>query len=106
HNPTSIIPKNPTLVTPALGLRPREAAAAIGISAKTLWTLTATGKGPPHIRIGTCVIYPTRDLQRWLSRQAKAANSVPENVPIVAGKCENTGENADCSSLQGTIGGG
>jgi len=59
-----------------LALRPREAAKALGISARTLWGLTAP-RGPiPCLRIGhgkrRTVLYPVADLQAWLSRQAEA----------------------------------
>jgi len=61
----------------SLALRPREAAKALGISARTLWGLTAP-RGPiPCLRIGhgkrRTVLYPTADLQTWLTRQAEAA---------------------------------
>lgn len=60
----------------SLALRPREAAKALGISARTLWGLTAP-RGPiPCLRIGhgkrQTVLYPVADLQAWLSRQAEA----------------------------------
>ena len=59
-----------------LALRPREAAKALGISARTLWGLT-TPRGPiPCLRIGhgkrQTVLYPVADLQAWMSRQAEA----------------------------------
>jgi hypothetical protein len=58
-----------------LALRPREAAKALGISARTLWGLTAP-RGPiPCVRVGTgqrrTVLYPTVELQAWLSQQAE-----------------------------------
>jgi hypothetical protein len=61
----------------SLALRPREAAKALGISARTLWGLTAP-RGPiPCLRIGNgkrqTVLYPVADLQAWLSRHAEAA---------------------------------
>ena len=60
----------------SLALRPREAAKALGISARTLWGLTAP-RGPiPCLRIGhgkrQTVLYPVTELQAWLSRQAEA----------------------------------
>jgi len=60
----------------SLALRPREAAKALGISARTLWGLTAP-RGPiPCLRIGhgkrQTVLYPVAELQAWLSRQAEA----------------------------------
>lgn len=61
----------------SLALRPREAAKALGISARTLWGLTAP-RGPiPCVRIGhgkrQTVLYPTSVLQDWLSQHAEAA---------------------------------
>ena len=60
-----------------LALRPRDAAKALGISERTLWGLTSP-RGPiPCVRIGPgkrqTVLYPTADLQDWLSRQAATA---------------------------------
>ncbi len=60
-----------------LALRPREAAKALGISARTLWGLTAP-RGPiPCVRVGSgkrqTVLYPVADLQAWLSWQAEMA---------------------------------
>ncbi len=60
----------------SLALRPRDAAKALGISARTLWGLTAP-RGPiPCLRVGhgkrQSVLYPVADLQTWLSRQAEA----------------------------------
>lgn len=61
----------------SLALRPREAAKALGISARTLWGLTAP-RGPiPCLRVGhgkrQTVLYPVADLQTWLTREAEAA---------------------------------
>ena len=62
----------------SLALRPRDAAKSLGISARTLWELTAP-RGPiPCLRIGNgkrqTVLYPVADLQAWLSRQAAATS--------------------------------
>jgi hypothetical protein len=69
----------------ALALRPREASKALGISARTLWGLTAP-RGPiPCIRVGhgkrQTVLYPVADLQAWLSRQAKAGKGGHDDDP-------------------------
>lgn len=61
---------------PTLALRSREAAAALGISERTLWDLTAP-RGPiPCVRVGhgkrQSVRYPVTELQSWLSNQAAA----------------------------------
>jgi predicted DNA-binding transcriptional regulator AlpA len=60
-----------------LALRPREAAKALGISARTLWNLTAP-RGPiPCVRIGRgkrkSVLYPVAELQAWLAQQTVQA---------------------------------
>jgi predicted DNA-binding transcriptional regulator AlpA len=60
-----------------LALRPREAAQSLGISARTLWGLTAP-RGPiPCVRLGSgkrrTVLYPTAELEAWLRRQVKLA---------------------------------
>ena len=59
-----------------LALRPREAAKALSISPRLLWQLTHDGY-IPCVRVGTgkrrTVLYPTADLQAWLSEQAGTA---------------------------------
>jgi hypothetical protein len=66
-----------TQTVESLALRPREAAKALGISARTLWGLTAP-RGPiPCARIGTgkrqTVLYPVAELQAWLAQQSVSA---------------------------------
>jgi len=58
--------------TPALSLRPREAAKALGISERLLWQWTHD-KTIPFVRVGRTLLYPTADLQAWLTQQAEAA---------------------------------
>ena len=53
----------PTVASTALALRPREAAKALGISERMLWSLTAPRGTIPAVRIGTCVLYPVAGLQ-------------------------------------------
>jgi excisionase family DNA binding protein len=48
-----------------LSLRPRQAAKAIGVSERTLWTWTHNGE-VPHIRMGKAILYPVDALRRWL----------------------------------------
>jgi excisionase family DNA binding protein len=59
-----------------LALRPREAAAALGISPRLLWQLTHDGV-IPCVRVGSgkrkTILYPKEELQAWLSRKAEAA---------------------------------
>jgi hypothetical protein len=62
-----------TALHSALALRPREAAKALGISERMLWSLTAPRGAIPAVRIGTCVLYPVAGLQAWLDRQAQGA---------------------------------
>ncbi len=56
--------------TPVLALRPREAAAALGIGTRKLWELTASNS-IPHVKLDRCVLYPVAELQRWLSERAE-----------------------------------
>jgi excisionase family DNA binding protein len=66
----------PTDLSAPLALRPREAAKALGISARHLWQLTKDGH-IPCVRVGSgarkTVLYPVADLQTWLTRQAAQA---------------------------------
>ncbi len=61
--------------TPALALRPRDAAQALGISPRKLWQLTKDGE-IPSLKVGRTVLYPTAELQAWLSRQAASPKEV------------------------------
>ena len=58
-----------------LALRAREAAKALSISPRHLWQLTHDGV-IPCVRVGSgkrrTVLYPTAELEEWLSRQAEA----------------------------------
>lgn len=56
--------------SPRLALRPREAAAALGISERLLWGLTARGE-VPCVRLGRAVVYPVAQLRDWLAAQAE-----------------------------------
>jgi excisionase family DNA binding protein len=54
-----------------LALRPRDAARALGISERCLWSLTQRGE-VPHVKIGgRLVLYPRAGLVDWLDRAAK-----------------------------------
>ena len=52
-----------------LALRPKEAAKALGIGERLLWSKTSQGL-IPHLRIGTAIVYPVAELERWLTEQA------------------------------------
>ena len=58
--------------TPSLSLRPREAAKALGVSERVLWSWTADRtSGIPHFRKGRVVLYPVRELADWLTSRLK-----------------------------------
>jgi hypothetical protein len=48
-----------------LAMRPAVAARALGISPRTLWSLTKAGL-IPHIRMGRCLSYPTAAMYQWI----------------------------------------
>ena len=60
----------PAPESPRLALRPREAAAALGIGQRLLWEMTNRGL-IPCVRIGRCVVYPVDLLREWLADQAE-----------------------------------
>ena len=55
---------------PRLALRPKDAALALGIGARLLWSKTNAGE-IPHLHIGRRVVYPVDLLRDWLGDQAK-----------------------------------
>jgi len=58
----------PEVALVPIALRPREAAAALGLSRRTLSTITADRtSGIPHCRIGGCVLYPSREWADWIA---------------------------------------
>lgn len=60
-----------TVPTDVLALRPRDAARALGISERCLWSLTQRGE-VPHVKIGgRLVLYPRAALIDWLESAAK-----------------------------------
>lgn len=71
---------NPLLAKPPIiepiGLRPRDAARALGISEKTLWTWTQKGL-IPSVKLGNVTLYPADELRRWLAERAKAGTATP-----------------------------
>jgi len=54
--------------TPSLALRPREAARALGVSERTLWSWTQAGT-IPHLKRGRAVLYPVAALEQWLAEE-------------------------------------
>ncbi len=59
---------------PPLALRAPAAAMALSISPRALHALTQAGR-VPHLRLVRSVLYPTLELQRWLSEQASKGTS-------------------------------
>jgi len=55
-------------------LSTREAARALGVSTRTLWSLTFNRRpGLPHVRIGRRVMYRLSDLEAWIERNRIAS---------------------------------
>jgi hypothetical protein len=52
-----------------LALRAVDAARALGISERTLWSLTARGV-VPHVKLGAVTLYPLPALRDWLASSA------------------------------------
>lgn len=57
-----------------LALRPREAAAALSVSERTLWGWTRDGK-VPHLRQGRNILYPVAALERWMDSRSKGGGA-------------------------------
>ena len=53
---------------PALSLAPRQAAKALAISPRKLWSITASGE-IPAIRVGRCKRYTVTDLEAWIEQK-------------------------------------
>ncbi len=56
-----------------LALRPRDAARALGIGERLLWSKTIAGE-IPAARIGRAVVYPVHMLKEWLETQTARGN--------------------------------
>jgi excisionase family DNA binding protein len=57
-------------ITPQLALRPKEAAKALDIGVRLLWSLTNRGE-IPHVRLGRRIVYPISALEAWLAEKAR-----------------------------------
>ncbi len=65
-------PRNEETRVAPLAVGRREAAKALGISERTLWSLTTDAtSGIPHFRIGKRVLYPIDELRAWTSARAQ-----------------------------------
>src|SRR4051812_29109537 len=102
---TDLLPRNPPPATPCLAMRPKQAAAALGISERLLWTLTHNGD-VPYIKCGSATLYPTAQLVEWLAAKAKSSAGAPDSAPSVEEDSEKAGGNADSSGRIGTNQGG
>lgn len=54
---------------PRIALRPREAAVALGMSEKAVWSITVPRGSLPAVRIGGRVLYATHQMRKWLDAQ-------------------------------------
>lgn len=71
-------PSNPPLAgVTRLALRPREAAAALGLSERKL---RMELRRIPHVRLGGAVLFPVDSLRRWLDAQAKSQATVVDEA--------------------------
>lgn len=82
-----------------LALRPREAAAALGLSERTFRSLLPR---LPHVRLGGAVLVPLDALRKWLELQLDAEESsarkdVEEIEAAFAASSSRAGYDADCS---------
>ena len=59
---------------PALLLTATQAAEALVISPRKLWSMTQSGQ-VPHIRLGRCLRYPAADLRLWIDAQKEGGDS-------------------------------
>ena len=73
----TIYSKQPAPDPLRLALRPREAAIALGMSEKTLFSRTFPRGDIPAVKVGSCVVYFQHQIREWadkeLARQQEAA---------------------------------
>ena len=60
----------PAVIDKQLLLTPRQAAKALQISERKLWSMKASGQ-IPHVLLGRSVRYPLADLQQWIDERKK-----------------------------------
>lgn len=63
-------------------LEANEAAQAMRICPKTLWTMSVRKRKIPFIKIGRRTLYDPRDLERWIDGQKEPVKTVKENAEI------------------------
>ena len=72
--PTSPMTEHQASGPPLLALRPKDAAKALGIGERLLWSMTNRGE-IPHLRLGKkAILYPIAELERWLTERARAGD--------------------------------
>ena len=87
--PAALRPAVPTPIV-RLALRPREAAESLGVCERTLRDLPDV----PRLKLnGGTVLYPVRELERWLSDRLERAPeadalTVPAGVPASGGDAD------------------
>ena len=69
NSPKIPTPADADNATPRLALRAKDAAAALSISPRLLWSWTNQGK-IPCVRFGRSVRYPVAALEAWLAEQS------------------------------------
>ena len=62
-----------------LALRPKEAAAALGVSDRTLRTWMRN-EGLPHFRLHGTVLIPTADLREWIVARIQSKRTTDDLV--------------------------
>jgi predicted DNA-binding transcriptional regulator AlpA len=63
---------------PTILLDERAAAAALGLTPRTLQGWRHRGDGPPHVRISArCVRYRVEDLNAWAAQRVRTSTSDP-----------------------------
>jgi len=65
---------SPGKPSPTLLLTPRQAAAALSISPRSLWAITTPRGDLPCARINRSVRYAVRDLELWIDKQKQQKN--------------------------------
>ena len=61
-------------------LSEREAAAVLGVAAKTLSNWRSIGSGPTFVRVGGRILYEPRDLSAFIESKKFRANGVPASA--------------------------
>lgn len=61
-----------------------EAARASGLARATLAKLRVEGGGPRFIKVGSKVLYPADELERWLSERPRQAKTTRKTDPQAA----------------------